>query len=732
MKLLLAVYTLLAMATYPSAANVYRTETNVPVEIVLHAGTRAGRPSHDLDPFDDVTLDAVFTGPNGRQMRVPAFWDGGTKWKVRFASPAAGHYRFRTECSDKADGGLNGVEGDVEIAPYKGTNPLFLHGPVQVAPDQRHLEYADGRTFFWLGDTWWMGLAKRLHWPDEFEALTADRVAKGFTVVQIVAGLYPDMYPFDPRGANEAGYPWRPGWNAPAQPKDPAIPPPGAFGSIDPAYFDHADERLRYLVDHGISPCIVGAWGYFMPWMGVDKMEKHWRYLIARYGSWPVVWCAAGEANLPWYLAPGFAYDDREQVHSWTEVMRFIRRTDPFHRLLTVHPTAINKYTSRHATDDSGLLDFDMLQTPHGELDAAEVALQAMRESVAAKPVMPVIDGEASYEMLNDSLPTAWTRAMFWICMTNGAAGHTYGANGIWQNNRPGDPHGASPHSGNYGYSSSQEAMHFPGSTQLAMGKRLFEKYPWQRFQPHPEWVTYQTHVGPTLDGSRWIWFPEGNPAQDAPVGARWFRREFELPSGNIRAAHLLFTADDEAVASVDGHVVGESSDWRTVQHADQLASALHPGANVLAIRAENRAADVKENPAGLVAVLEVDYDDGTVVTVRTDNRWKASRDEREWTPAMELGAFGDGPWHGIGAAAAVPPQATGIPDSVRILYMLSPTPIVVHRLGGAGFVASYFDPVTGRTTRIGRVAADASGDWQCDPPAGCDHDWVVVLEPGL
>ena len=53
--------------------------------------------------------------------------------------------------------------------------------------------------FFWLGDTWWMGLTKRLLWPEGFKLLTADRVKKGFTVIQIVAGLYPDMVPFDSR-----------------------------------------------------------------------------------------------------------------------------------------------------------------------------------------------------------------------------------------------------------------------------------------------------------------------------------------------------------------------------------------------------------------------------------------------------------------------------------------------------------------------------------------------------
>ena len=76
-----------------------------------------------------------------------------------------------------------------------------------------------------MGDTWWMGLCHRLHFPDEFRQLAADRKAKGFNVIQIVAGLYPDMPPFDPRGANEAGFPWQ---------KD--------YSSIRPEYFDAADE----------------------------------------------------------------------------------------------------------------------------------------------------------------------------------------------------------------------------------------------------------------------------------------------------------------------------------------------------------------------------------------------------------------------------------------------------------------------------------------------------------
>jgi hypothetical protein len=439
------------------------TQANVPVEIEMIASRAYA---------DDTTLDLIFTDPAGTVRKVPAFWGGGKTWKVRYASPLTGTHRWRSECGGGSDTGLNGVEGLVSVTNYTGDNPLFKRGPVRVTSGRRHLEYADGTPFFWLGDTWWMGLSHRLQFPKEFQQLAGDRVQKGFNVIQLVAGLYPDMHPFDPRGANEAGFPWE---------KD--------YARIRPEYFDAVDLRLRYLIEQGFTPCLVGAWGYFLPWMGVEKMNAHWRNLIARYAAWPVIWCAAGEANLPWYLTENFPFDDRTQVTGWTEVLRFIRATDPFHRPLTIHPTAINRYTARHVTEDQALLDFDFLQTPHGGRDAVPVTVRAARDSYAAKPTLTVINGEAAYEMLFDSLETAWTRAMFWLCLVNGAKGHTYGANGIWQLNRPNDPHGASPHGqGNgYGVITWEEAMRLPGSQHVAWGKKLFESLPWTELVPMPE-----------------------------------------------------------------------------------------------------------------------------------------------------------------------------------------------------------------------------------------------------
>jgi len=680
------------------------------------------------DPFNDVTLNVRFTEPGGVKRLVPAFWAGGQVWKVRYASMIPGRHTFRSECVPADDAGLEGIAGEVDVRPYTGTNPLYAHGPLQVAANGRYLEHADKTPFFWLGDTWWMGLSHRLRWPEEFQELGADRKAKGFNVVQIVAGLYPDMPPFDPRGANEAGYPWETN-----------------YARIRPEYFDAADQRLEWLAGQGITPCIVGAWGYFLPWMGVEKMKAHWRYLIARYGALPVVWCVAGEANLPWYLAPRFPYDDREQVKGWTEVMRHVRATDPFHRLVTIHPTAIQFYTARHATDDPALLDFDMLQTPHGGREAVPVVLKAVRDSRAALPVMPVIDGEASYEMLGDSLPTKWTRRMFWLCLLNGTAGHTYGANGIWQNNRPGDPHGKSPHGGTYGQISWHDAMQLPGSGQLGFAKKLFERYAWQRFEPHPEWAACTAAPPVHLAGCSWIWYPEGNPAQDAPVARRWFRFSFILPPGTkIVSASLRVSADDWFSARLNGRALGEGGDWHAGRQFDDLAATLRPGSNVLAVVAENRAANVPANPAGLIACLEIRDSEGRKSRWVTDQSWRCSRteiagwdgpgfDDSGWVPALRAGGYGDGPWGQINSGNEVgnEPQCAGIPNGVRFVYVPERTAVEVRQLGPrTRQAATCFDPVTGLTKTLGTLVADDQGSLRCPPPLATDQDWVLVLEP--
>ena len=205
-----------------ASANTYYATQRVVQEMSFSSGKAYS------DPFNQVELDVIFIDPQGKESRMPAFWAGDQTWQVRFgaATRASIHsVRYRTIPPIKI---FMARRARVVVSEYSGSNPLLKHGPVRVAQDHLHFEHEDGTPFFWLGDTWWMALCHRMRWPEDFQSLVADRVSKGFTVVQIIAGLYPDMPAFDPRGANEAGYPWE-----------------TDYSRINPKYFDMADLRIQ-------------------------------------------------------------------------------------------------------------------------------------------------------------------------------------------------------------------------------------------------------------------------------------------------------------------------------------------------------------------------------------------------------------------------------------------------------------------------------------------------------
>lgn len=491
------------------------------------------------DPFQQAELDVVVQKPGGPEFRVPAFWAGESSWRVRFAPPSAGRYTWRTVCSDPSNADLHGKTGVLEALPYDGSNPLLKHGPVRVGGNHRTFEHADGTPFFWLGDTWWMGLTKRLKWPDDFQLLAADRVRKGFNVVQIVAGLYPDMPQFDPRGANEAGFPWEQN-----------------YARINPRYFDMADLRIRYLVSQGITPCIVGCWGYYLPILGLAKMKQHWRYIVARWSALPVVWCLAGEGTMPYYLSQNKEKDAEEQKHGWTEIARYVRSIDPGRHMITIHPSS----SARVTVDDPAVLDFDMLQTGHGDRTSIPNTVESVAKSYRESPKMPVLVGEVCYEGIMEASRQEVQRFMFWASLLNGTAGHTYGANGIWQVNTEEQPYGPSPHGRSWGDTPWQDAYRLPGSRQLGLAKQFLMRYPWSRFEPHPEWVeprwSKQNYMLPYAAGIpgqvRFIFCP---PMWDPPV--------IQQLEAGVRYSAVLFNPANGKEHTL-GNAAGDSNgNWR-------------------------------------------------------------------------------------------------------------------------------------------------------------------------
>ncbi len=502
------------------------------------------------DPFAEITLDAVIRDAAGRELRLPAYWAGGRTWRFRFAAPTPGTYRFETACSDVTDAGLHAQRGtiDVVVAAEKG-NELMQHGPLQLGGDRRHFAHADGTPFFWLADQWWFGMSSRLRFPEEFGLLVRDRVEKGFSVVGFAIAFPCDIAPFDPRGANEAGHAWT---------KD--------FGAINPAYFDAVDLRVRALVEAGLVPNIVGAWGYYLPFMGIEKMQRHWRYLIARYAAYPVVWTVAGESTLVYYDhragTPAHAAARAAQVQGWSDVARRVRETDPFHRLLTVHPGPESGRFQPIA--DMGLLDFIFLQPGHSDWETLPLALAHLATARERFPRQPALMGEVCFEgMHGGGSGPKIQRYLFWSTVLSGAPGFSYGTDTTWQFNRRGDPFGPSPHGMAWGNLPWEEGYRWAGSTHVGLGRKILSGVEWWRLAPHPEWIssaaTPSDVMKPFCAGIprelRVIYLPKGQP--------RW-AKAFKLRGlepGVRYTAHYVdpITGTAEAPLAV---VADESGEW--------------------------------------------------------------------------------------------------------------------------------------------------------------------------
>lgn len=181
------------------------------------------------------------------------------------------------------------------------------------------------------------------------------------------------------------------------------------------------------------------------------------------------------------------------------------------------------------------------------------------------------------------------------------------------------------------------------------------------------DWIGAQeTANPPSFEGASWIWYPQGDPADSAPPGTRYFRRTFDLPAGDqITAAQLQLTADDGFTLYVNGQEIASSphvaDSWRTATVVD-ISTALQTGRNVVAVEANNTA----QGPAGVIGKLHVEGSDDPLDLV-TDSAWRSADiaadgwqqpdfDDSAWPEAREAAPYGSGPW-GSSVTAPIPPE---------------------------------------------------------------------------
>ena len=377
------------------------------------------------NPYTEVDLWVEFTSSGGSTLRRPAFWDGGSVWKVRLAAPVMdGEWTYRTVCSDPADTSLHGREGCVRLENCRTVPELVGRGPLRMQENARQMEHADGTPFLMVADTPWA-----LPFRGTEESVTTyarNRQSRGFNAALLMS-VQPDQRATGPRDRTQPGS-FGVGFEDLSE---------GHLNQLNPEYFQLLDKLIGILLEHGIVPVYSPVFqGYGWKGLGtlgggadLEEYTRYVRYLVARYGAWPAIWLAsadsaardpvvtaAGEAFQQWdaYRQPtGIHYspfDDR--LANWTD--------DPRHGL----------HFNRQY-QDAPWLDFQWAQTGHNAEHFPE-KVAAMWEN---SPPKAVANGEPTYENIAGMGHASgwWQGHEAWSNLVHGGTmGVVYGAGGLW------------------------------------------------------------------------------------------------------------------------------------------------------------------------------------------------------------------------------------------------------------------------------------------------------------
>ena len=116
------------------------------------------------------------------------------------------------------------------------------------------------------------------------------------------------------------------------------------------------------------------------------------------------------------------------------------------------------------------------------------------------------------------------------------------------------------------------------------------------------------------LAKAEWIWYP-GSVSNNPKVS---LERPLKF-SKPVKSVIVFTTVDNVLKLSIDGIVILESGTWNIVNELD-VTRLLKPEGSVLRIDAENL-----DGPAGLMALINVTYADGTTETIGSDATWEVS-----------------------------------------------------------------------------------------------------------
>ena len=255
----------------------------------------------DGNPYLDVTLEAEFKHES-HTVKVPGFYDGDGKFKVRFSPDQVGKWSFTTN-SNVAE--LKDREGSFDCVAPTGNN----HGPVRIV-NTHYLEYADGTPFYAVGTTSYQWTSVKQSIQDK----TVETLAKSpFNKMRMC--VFPKSYSY----GNDTE-PWQYAFES-----------RNDFAKPNFEFFRNFDKRVRQLRDLGIQSDVIlfhpyDRWGYQK--MGKENNARYVRYLIARLSAYRNVW---------WSLANEWDVPRIKNEIDWDGIGTLLHNEDPHQRLRGIH-----------------------------------------------------------------------------------------------------------------------------------------------------------------------------------------------------------------------------------------------------------------------------------------------------------------------------------------------------------------------------------------------------------
>lgn len=246
--------------------------------------------------------EVTFTSPINKSISVPAFWSGAVNWLVRFTPIEEGSWHYRVSSGDEK---INNRTGSFSVGGDIGG--LNGHGFVEIDPDHHNrFRYSDGTPFFFLGHSieWYRqgNLAS-----GEYRRILEARSRQGFSVLVGYAGPGLGKYIFS---GNESGPPFL----------------NEDLDQLNPAHFQEADQRLHIAIENGFTVTVALGFADQDIWdLDREKLERAWKYVMARYAAYPIIWQPIAE------------YDDRP-IDRAVELARMTRSLDPYDHPLSLHP----------------------------------------------------------------------------------------------------------------------------------------------------------------------------------------------------------------------------------------------------------------------------------------------------------------------------------------------------------------------------------------------------------